>query len=249
MSALNDKVTQDMRDLMFTEWEIVDGQTVPATNDVTLKNGAVRLEAVYLYADLADSTLLQSVFTQTFAAKVMRMYLNGTCQIIRDGGGHIKSFDGDRVMGIYMGEGKRNNAADAALKISYLVSKIINPIIEERLAATKTTRKWEASHGVGVDIGEVLMVRAGVRNNPGGATYNDLISVGRAPNVAAKLSSFRDTMRGPIWITEDVFGGLQPKQRYPDGDLSKGEMWDLTRSVDVGPHTLDLYRTTWRRSL
>lgn len=80
------------------------------------------------------------------------MYLNGTSQIIRNNGGSIKSFDGDRVMGIFVGGNKRNTAAKTALQINWLVSQCIAPIVKERLK--DQTTKWTVTHGVGVGVGE-----------------------------------------------------------------------------------------------
>ncbi|MGB6659152.1 MAG: hypothetical protein WBE90_08670, partial [Xanthobacteraceae bacterium] len=46
--------------------------------------------------------------------------------------------------------------------------------------------KYGLAHCTGIDTSEVLVVRAGIRNN------NDLIWVGSAPNVTAKLSALRE---------------------------------------------------------
>jgi len=54
VSTFSDKVTESMQTLMDTAWNETAGTTVPKTTDVALKNGAVRLEAAYLYADLGS---------------------------------------------------------------------------------------------------------------------------------------------------------------------------------------------------
>lgn len=245
MSAFSEKLTAAMSTFMTTAWDEVESDEVPKTANVTLSNGAVRVEAAYLYADLAESTLLQKLFKDTFSAKVIRMFLNGSSQIIRENNGHIKSFDGDRVMGVFTGGSKRNNAANAALKINWLVSECINPIVAKRLEDTKTDTKWTVSHGVGVDVGEAFISRAGVRNSGGETTHNDLISVGRAPNVAAKLSAVRDLGKGPSIITSDVYDYLKDSQKL--GGSNKEPMWTGPYSKSIGPHTMSLYASTWWR--
>jgi len=82
-------------------WTLRDGQVVPEPGDVGLGNEGVNLEATFLYADLADSTKL-ALFDQKIAAEVIKAYLMGTTRIIRALGGEIRSFDGDRVMGVFI---------------------------------------------------------------------------------------------------------------------------------------------------
>lgn len=241
MSTFSDQITESMETVMSTAWKEIAGTTVPKTADVALKNGAVRLEAAYLYADLGQSTLLQKNFKDWFAAQVIRMYLNGTSQIIRNNGGSIKSFDGDRVMGIFVGDNKRNIATKTALQINWLVSQCISPIIKERLK--DQTTQWKMTHGVGVDVGEALITRAGVRNATGETTHNDLISVGRAPNIAAKLSAIRDLGAGSIVVTNDVHSYLKEPQLV--GGTDQTPMWTGSYTRVVGPHTLPLYASTW----
>ena len=245
MSTFSDKLTKSMSTLMTTAWDEEKSDEVPKTADVKLADGAVRVQAAYLYADLAESTLVQKRYKDTFAAKVIRMFLNGSSQVIRENHGRIKSFDGDRVMGVFTGGSKCNNAANAALKINWLVSECINPIVTKRLDDTKTDAKWTVSHGVGVDVGYAFISRAGVRNSAGETTHNDLISVGRAPNVAAKLSALRDLGKGSSIITSDVYGYLAESQKL--GGKDKDSMWTGPHLQSVGPYTLSLYASTWWR--
>lgn len=246
MTTFSDRLHKSMDTLMQTVWDETTSDEVPKTADVKLVDGAVKVEAAYLYADLARSTQLQKTYLPRFAAKVIRMYLNGASQIIRQSGGHIKSFDGDRVMGVFVGGAKRNNAANAALKINWLVSESINPLVEKRLADTKTTQKWTVSHGVGIDVGEAFIARAGVRNSGGETTHNDLISIGRAPNVAAKLSAMRDLNKGPSIITAEIYSYLNDSQKF--SSASKEALWTGPHRRSVGPYNLDLYASTWWRT-
>src|SRR5690606_40277978 len=101
--AFKDDVQERVETILNEEWKITTSKDVPSTNDVAHKNGAVRIEAAFLYADLAASTDLQKRYVDTFAAKAIRMYLGGASSIIRHFEGTIKSFDGDRVMGVFTG--------------------------------------------------------------------------------------------------------------------------------------------------
>ncbi|PZT72605.1 hypothetical protein DNK56_02260 [Streptomyces sp. AC1-42W] len=96
---------------------------VPGTDDVKLfSNDAVKLDAVYLYADLLGSTKLARDFRPETAGKVIRASLRTASKIIKAREGEIRSYDGDRVMAIFIGGSKNTNAAKAALQINYAMT-------------------------------------------------------------------------------------------------------------------------------
>ncbi len=246
MANFNDELKLKMESILNEPWDERAGQTIPSTSDVAQKNGAVRIEATFLYADLAGSTDLQKNYKDTFAAKAIRMYLAGAASIIRKKGGVIKSFDGDRVMGVFIGKRKRNDAVLAAFAIEGLVRNVINPMVRER-HVKNNTNVWVANHGVGIDSGEVLITRAGVRNKAGQTNHNDLVFVGRAPNVAAKLSALRGASAGPIVVTHAVYNYLDTAQRTRlDGQSG---VWSGPSAETVGPYEINLYRSSYWRNL
>ena len=217
-------------------WNIRDGRVVPTTEDVALANGGVRLDAVYLYADMADSTGLAREFTRETAAKVIRCYLDATCRVIKANSGEIRSFDGDRVMAIFIGDSKNSGAADCALKIHHAVEKIVRPVVEARLPSL-VNKGYRLSHCVGIASGEALVVRGGVRGT------NDLVSIGRAPNVAAKLSEIRSTSYRS-YTTEEVFNKMNENAKYTG--QPRQIMW-LSESRQIGGRTETVYKSSWRR--
>lgn len=233
-----------MSEILNETWSIREGTVIPSTEDVALKNGAVRIEATFLYADLAGSTKLQKDYYDTFSAKAIKMYLAGASAIIREYGGQIRSFDGDRVMGVFTGKSKCNSAVLAAFAIQWLVTEVINPLVKQR-HLNNNTAVWQASHGIGIDVGETFVARAGVRNSSGETTHNDLIFTNRAPNIAAKLSALRGEEAGPITITEDVFNLLNVGQKkYEKTDQF---IWCSSPGQKIGPYTLNLYKTSYWR--
>lgn len=243
--GVSDDVRARVETILNTDWSVRSGRVVPRTADVALSNGAVEVDAVFLYADLAGSTALQKGYKPTFAAKAIRMYLGGASQIIRHFDGQIRSFDGDRVMGVFVGESRRDDAVKAAFMINWLVREVINPLVKARHEANGTS-VWVTQHGVGIDAGKTFIARAGVRNASGEQTHNDLTFIGRAPNIAAKLSALRDPDFGPILITKEVFDGLDPAQKKHLRSESK--VWsDAVRRI-VGPYALALYHTNYWRS-
>jgi class 3 adenylate cyclase len=230
---LEDEIGKEVDSIIRGTWKLRDGQVIPETQDLTLDNSGVKIQATILYADLADSTEL-ALYSQEIAAEVCKSYLLGTTRLIRACDGQIRSFDGDRVMGVFVGNHKNTNAAKAALKINYFFTYILQPqflSFYQNLGSSS----FKFAHCTGVDTGEIRVVRAGIRNN------NDLIWVGRAPNIAAKLSSIRDPGFSS-YITSDVFARLNNSAKFFNGTA----MWEARSWAKGTPYgTNSVYRSSW----
>src|ERR1700685_1091444 len=100
------EIRDEVTEIFATNWKMRDGEVVPAADAVKLDNDAVKLEGTVLYADLADSTKLVNNYKPHFAAEIYKTYLVTACRIIRDRGGEITAFDGDRVMAVFIGDSK-----------------------------------------------------------------------------------------------------------------------------------------------
>jgi class 3 adenylate cyclase len=118
------ELVAEVDSIINAAWDLRAGQVIPETEDITLGNSGVTLDATVLYADLADSTEL-AIFDREIAAEVYKAYLVGTTRLIKADGGEIRSFDGDRVMGVFIGNFKNNSAARAALKINYFFTQVL----------------------------------------------------------------------------------------------------------------------------
>lgn len=229
--GLAEDVQAGVDGVLAPNWVSRDGSVVPETADIALKNGAVHLDATYLYADMADSTGLAQGHHDWAAAKVIRCYLNAASRIIRDRGGAIRSFDGDRVLGIFIGSSKNSDAAKAALNINWAVNEVIRPKLSEKWDSFT----WVMNHGVGIDTGKAMLVRGGVHGQ------NDIISIGKAPNIAAKLSDVRGSH--PLLITREVHDRLNEKSKYASGN----DMWTAVGTATFGGKSVDYLgsRYTW----
>src|SRR5688572_15813776 len=118
--GLKDDLQSEVRDVFATRWSARDGSVVPEADDVGLINDAVKFgEAAILYADLAGSTRLVNEQSESFAAEIYKAFLHCASKIIRQRGGEITAFDGDRIMAVFLGDYKRTNAAKCGLQINY----------------------------------------------------------------------------------------------------------------------------------
>lgn len=209
-------------EIAFAEMDTRWGTTVPTSDTVKLSNGGVYIEAAYLYADMADSTGLARYHTAETSALIIKAFLSATTRILRHHDGEVRSYDGDRVMTIFMGDDGSTRAIKAALEIKWAVENIVRPSL--RLGVDGYyEKKWQLSHRTGIDYGLALIARAGVRNN------NDLVSIGDAPNVAAKLSDLKGHR---TFITDRVWQEASYGACF-SGDGGKS-MWSSPERTDIG---------------
>ncbi|MBK6495918.1 MAG: adenylate/guanylate cyclase domain-containing protein [Gemmatimonadetes bacterium] len=193
----------------------------------------MKLDATIAYADLADSTELAMDYDARVAAKVFRAFLAMSTRILRHEGGSIRSFDGDRVMGIFVGNYKNTSAVKAALKINWAFLNLLKPKLLAKYSSL-ANGSYKLVHCTGVDTSSVLAVRAGIRGN------NDLVWVGRCPNVAAKLSAIRSSPYHS-YISGEVYDQLAKEgKESPDGR----SMWE-ERSWTAFPRVKRVFRSNW----
>lgn len=193
---LQDKVRQ----LVKTAWgDVPNAIAIPEESTLTFGNSGARLSVTVLYADLAGSTKMVDSMADILAAEYYKAFLHCASQLIRRNGGNIQAYDGDRVMGVYVGDGQADNAVSTALELHYAVQAIINPAFAEQYNEYHRPMK----HTVGIDVGQALAVKVGVRS------VGELTWVGPAANYAAKLNSFPGLDENfPTRITEAVLSKL-----------------------------------------
>lgn len=211
--AISDDLKGDVNDALNFTWSLRDGQIVPSTADVALTGGGVKLEVTMLYADLADSTRL-AMWDRRITARAYKAFLSASSRLIKWMGGSVRSFDGDRVMGVFIGNTKNTDAVKCALHINWMFSHLLRPGFENKYEKIRDGT-YRLAHACGIDTSDVLVVRGGVRND------NDLLWVGRAPNIAAKLSGLRDGNYF-TWITGDVYDKLMDRSKLANGK----NMWE-----------------------
>lgn len=210
--ALADDLENEIKKTFKTQWVEQETDTVPAPEDLRLNsNHAKKLDAAVLYADIDGSTDLVDSLAWCKAAEVYKSYLRCASAIIRNEGGAITAYDGDRVMGIFTGTQKRTDAVRTAMKINRAVIDIIRPAYAAQYSDT-----FQLKHVIGVDSSTLRAARIGVHGD------NDIVWVGRAANYAAKLTALS---KHPIWITKTVYDNMLDNVKYVSGTPSSNDMW------------------------
>lgn len=218
--SVADDIKKNAADTFGTKWTVRDGQVVPSPADLKLTNDAVRFEtATVLYADLDQSTDLVETKKWEFAGEVYKTFLYAASRLIRYQGGTIVSYDGDRVMGVFIGKTQRDDAVVCALKINYAVKNFVQAEREKRWAGD-----YKIRHVIGIDTSEIRAARTGVRGD------NDLVWIGTAANLAAKLTSLSSDQ--PTWITKRVYERLQDKQKFGSSGENIWKSWKWSQHDD-----------------
>ncbi len=228
--ATEDDLEADVDSVFRMAFEEREGRKVPATGDVALSNGAVKIEAAFLYADLAGSAGIAATCPWKTTAKIIRAYLKCATRLMRLHGGEIRSFDGDRVMGVFMGDTMCTDAVTCALKIHWATEHVIQEKARKTFSSVRDN-DVEIQQACGIDVGTARAVRAGIRNN------NDLVWIGRAPSLSAKLSDARE-FPYCTFITSAVLRELD------EGLVRAGErsMWE-ERSFDFAGRQERVHRS------
>lgn len=235
--SFKDELISARDSIVNTSFRVRTGTVVPETVDVGY-NEAVKLPATYLYADMANSSGLVAVSPQETVGKILRLYLDLSVRIIRQNDGRIRSFDGDRVMGIFIGDKRYDAAVKSAMQIKWACSDLIQPKIREKYKSIRDSG-WVVRPGCGIASGNALIVRGGVRKSS-----NDLVSVGVAPNLAAKLSDIREQPYN-VRIGAGTYKELSSK-----GQLSKGvNMWQGGYQLKMGGKSYSYYRSSYHWSV
>jgi class 3 adenylate cyclase len=232
---LTEVLCAEVPDILETACKVRDCRDVPMSGDDSVSDGAAKLLATVLYADLTHSSSLASEFQQRTAAKVVRAFASCMSRLIEDHEGSVTGFDGGRVMGVFLGDDRSTNAAICALKMNYAVREILKPAIADYY---KSYRAAEAGilHCVGIDTSPVLAI------NPGVAEKDDLVIVGRAANFAARLSEVRDDPFS-TYVSEDVF--LTMGDSAKNGAGSGKLMWERVIFSFAGEE-MNAYRSSWQ---
>jgi class 3 adenylate cyclase len=231
--ALKDNLTTEIQLSFSEQWQIESAQKVPAPNDLRLNaNHAKDLEvATVLYADIDGSTSMVDGYPWWFSAELYKAYLRCAGALIREEGGTITAYDGDRVMAVFTGEMKNTRAVRCGMKIHSAVEDIIQPHIRVR---NDSHTNFILKHKIGIDTSQLHAARIGVRGD------NDVVWIGRAANHAAKLAAV--PVDPSIWITKAVYDVI-----HDDVKIHKGvNMWQKRTWTQM--NDAEIYCTTYKHT-
>lgn len=230
---LNNKV-KTLFDESFTSKEITD---VPDVSDSRLTHGATGLEGdfTFLYVDLRGSSSFTGSHRLYTIAKIYKAFHHCMVECIKHKGGRVRSFDGDRVMAVFGGNRKVNDAVECA---KYMVGCLYD-VLQPKIKSYYNNTSFDL--GIGIATGKTAVIKAGIgydKNN------RDLVWIGDPPNLGAKLSD-KTLFGGRIGICSTSFSKLTDKNKFTTDEYgNKKNMWTYS-TIDFGGKQVYKYNSTW----
>ena len=226
------------------EYDIKNTRKIPTAQDLGFGRYGRIIETAILYADLRGSSEVTERHRRHTTARIFKSFLDAMARIARSHDGEIRSYDGDRIMVVFPPDPSGKNAVcNIAVQTGMEMAWFFDEVLTHRL------RRYDNSldFGVGIAFSPMLAVRVGLGRNP---DNNDIIFIGRAANLAAKLS---DKAKSPnyIWIDQEIHRRLGDEWKYVDPQASrrkKRPMWKH-RTLNFAGVKRNTYATRYRYEL
>lgn len=216
---------------------VTDGRVVPDVKDIPLGKNGKEIESTMLFIDIRESTKIVDNLRRITAAKMYKSFLWGISKIARLNDGDIRSFNGDGILVVFIGNSKNTNATRAALQMSWFAQQILKPKLDNVFKNNQgiTQQEIDFDFGIGIDTGKVLVVRGGIS----GDNNSDLVWVGNATNYAVKLSDLSEG-NFHIHVSEDIYNNIHDSTKF---GLDKFNMWE--KRIWTSMNNLTVYRTSY----
>ena len=183
-------------------YEIEETTIVPDTDTakLTFGNKGLTCEYAFLFMDIRKSSQLHEQYGFPKAAKIYQSFHDINVRVIEENSGSVRAFDGDRVMGVFVGASKNSNAVKAAMQIQWAIRNILNPKLQTKITC-----------GGGIDYGKILVTKIGKGRNK---NNNDLVWIGKADNYASHLAN---EAKNTIIISTNSYDVLVADRKVSDG--------------------------------
>lgn len=137
------------------------------------------LETCVLYIDIRNSTKISVSHKPETLTKLYSSFIRSMIKAAECNCGYIRNIVGDRVMVVFNRKDCFKNAINTAIMFNTISEFTIN----------KHFRYAEVSCGIGIDFGEMLVVKTGtIKQGKENQFYKSLVWLGRPANVASKLT-------------------------------------------------------------
>lgn len=220
-------MVERVRSIFADGWSVRATGRLPDPQGLSLGNEAVTLDATVLCADLSGSTRIVDTSHPTLATEVYKAYLYCASTLIRQNGGEVTAYGGDRIVGVFVGDARNTMAVRCALAVNWSVDKVINPT----LRAKYPEEAFRVRQVVGVDTSNLMAARTEIMGG------SDLVWVGQAANYAAKLTELDADY--PTWITHRVYDLMDDGVRYYKGqNIWEPRVWRANNELSI-------YRSNW----
>lgn len=170
----------DTSDTSFQEVE-----KIPLRDKLTFTNGFYVPTISALFVDIRSSSNLPSIHKKSTLAKIYRSYISECVAVINDNIDCAEiNIHGDSVWGVFNAKHKSqiDGIFTTALQISLLIKTLNCNYKKRKIEPIKV--------GIGIDLGEILMIKAGYSVS----NINEVVWMGDVINQASKLCSYGNKM-------------------------------------------------------
>lgn len=228
--TLLDILQSEVDRVLGIDWQPRDANVIPEPEEIAPANGAFKIEATFLYADLSEVITLVEKCSWETTAKIICAYLDISARLILAHGGAVRSGGNHSIMGIFRGETPNTSAVNCARKMDWIVEKVLNPKVHTTFQSIRNNN-LSIRHCIGIDTSEAWAVRPGEGNN------NDVTWIGRAPEFAAQLSGIGKYPYS-VYTSRACFTRLADIARQ----TGEKNIW-FEKKIDFGGKTHTVYRT------
>jgi adenylate cyclase len=215
-----------VRDYLDGDYEVTETEVIPSIEQVAFGKKAKKIKLCAFCIDMRKSSDLLTIHQKQTCGKIHKAFLTVVSQLVIDLGGEIRSFNGDGLLAFWPANLKSDigKAVQAAMKIKWLLDIKLSPLFEQY---------EKIDFGIGIDWGEVYIVRAGISRN---SNNNDLVFIGSCVNFSTAIAN---QARGPNHVEisrstyenlpDECVKGKQGEQlvdMWNDGQIEwKGSTW------------------------
>ena len=114
-------------DYLGGTYETYRPRDVPEPTDIPLGKKAASMDTTALFIDIRQSSDITNTFRRQTAAKMLKSYFHGAVKVISANGGKVRSFNGDGMLALFVGNRRSNNAAMAAFQVEWFVTELLRP--------------------------------------------------------------------------------------------------------------------------
>lgn len=231
--ALADDIVNDVTAIFHQSFDVSDGLSIPSLADIPFDNQGKKIRLVSLFVDIRKSTTLVEAMGLEAAGRMYKAYFRGITKIVNDRGGSILSFNGDGIVAGFVGTTASNAAVLSALNINWFNHEVLKPRVHAALDAANADQSLVFDYGIGIDVGDVLIVKGGMR----GEENSDLVWAGNPVNYSVKVGS-QASHPYCLYVSDEVFQDVHFSLKGTDTELFIWDAWKWT----------DKNRTLWRTS-
>ena len=226
MAAKKNELATMVGENLAGTYKTTKPRSVPEPADISLGQHGAELEATALFIDIRQSSDITNSFRRQTAAKMLKAYFRGAVTVINANGGRVRSFNGDGMLALFIGDLRSSGASKAAMETKWFVKNILGPKCERYFQNNRSAlgQNLGFSIGCGLDDGYVYAVRVGIRGT------NDVAWVGRCTNTAAKLSNILQAPQ-EIAATREVYKRLPENRRTSTRGTA---MWTGEKTGEFG---------------